>query len=639
MTSKVTWYISFTSEPIQTLICVQASPICSRQVPEQSINQHIDNGCSDVRSSASGSTNADRSAASGIRSSNKTSQKNIALASIFAKPTVPPSAPSSSPSEPFPTPTRPSTSKRSAELAAHGHNAFASDTLVPPPSKRARTMTSNLEDAQPLPERLRPQSLDDFVGQPHIIGPGSLLRHIIESGGNFGSLIFWGPPGCGKTTLARLLARSSNAVFKELSATGVGVNEVRQIFEEAKGLLSLTGKQTILFLDEIHRFNRAQQDIFLPYVEQGHIQLIGATTENPSFRVIGALLSRCRVFVLERLTDDDIREIITRAIARISPSAERDSDYTLLKSEDQTLLTSQAADVSSSEPGSSQTSSATLLASSPNASPFPEYPQITSQIFSALVSLSSGDARIALSLLSLALAAPPTTPPSQLLESLRKSVIGAYDRTGESHYDLISALHKSVRGSAGSAALYWLARMLRGGEDPLFIARRMLVCASEDIGLADPKALPLAMATYQACQVIGMPECRIHLAHLVSYLSEAPKSTRSYRAYARAEEAAARDMTLPVPLQIRNAPTKLMKDLGYGEGYRYNPDYIHPVYNQYLPAELKDEVFLKECDESDQIWDDEALKTWEREVNGRKPWEGRPDRYQTEEDRDGKTTS
>ncbi|KAF7792284.1 hypothetical protein EIP86_003320 [Pleurotus ostreatoroseus] len=422
------------------------------------------------------------------------------------------------------------------------------------------------------------------------------------------------------------MAKRANAVFRELSATDSGIADVRSVAEEAKGTLKLTGRRTILFLDEVHRFNKSQQDIFLPFIEQGIIQLVGATTENPSFKLTGALLSRCRVFVLERLTDDDIVKIITQAVRRVSPQGttiETDVKH------DSVDLTSSPLLPSSPLPSSQPTlneplSQSSTAVDSVNEVRFPAFPQLAPKIFSSIVSLSGGDARTALSLLELVLSAPKTVDPNKLLVSLRNCVSTTYDRTGDSHYDMISALHKSVRGSQGSAALYWLARMLTAGEDPLFIARRMVVCASEDIGLADNHALPLAMATYQACQVIGMPECRINLAHLVSYLCEAPKSTRSYRGYNRAEEAAKSDPTLPVPMMVRNAPTNLMKDMGYANGYAYNPDYVHPVTNDYLPAQFREEVFLKpEGDMSDQTWDEAALRRWEVIENDGREWEGR----------------
>ncbi|KAJ8486934.1 hypothetical protein ONZ51_g4536 [Trametes cubensis] len=511
------------------------------------------------------------------------------------------------------------------------------------PLKRQRiTTTSRLQSAAPLAERLRPHTLEEFVGQPHLTGPGSLLMSQLDRGAT-GSIIFWGPPGCGKTTLARLLAKRTNAVFKELSATDSGIADVRAVADEAKNLLALTGRRTILFLDEVHRFNKAQQDIFLPFIEQGHLQLIGATTENPSFRLTSALLSRCRVFVLERLTDDDIRKIITQAVQRVSqmdsshetashPSAHEvhvvDED---IGSSD---VASSQPDIEEPLPQPSHSQSSTCSEPGPSSTPasssqavplFPAYPQLTPKVLSTIVSLSTGDARTALSLLELVLSAARTSDEGKLLGALRRSVSTAYDRSGDARYDMISALHKSVRGSQGSAALYWLARMLSAGEDPLYIARRMVVCASEDIGLADNHALPLAMATYQACQVIGMPECRINLAHLVSYLAEAPKSTRSYEGYNRAEEAAKLDPTIPVPLMVRNAPTGLMKDLGYAEGYKYNPEYAHPVTNDYLPIQFRGEEFLrKEGDKRDKVWDEDALRKWELEENGGRPWSGRP---------------
>ncbi|KAJ3753604.1 DNA polymerase III, clamp loader complex, gamma/delta/delta subunit [Lentinula raphanica] len=494
-------------------------------------------------------------------------------------------------------------------------------------SKRQRIST-NVAQAAPLAERLRPSLLADFVGQAHLTEVGSMLMNSINNG-SVGSMIFWGPPGCGKTTLARLVAKQTGSIFKELSATIVGINEVRPIFEEAKNALRLTGRKTILFLDEVHRFSKSQQDVFLPFLEQGHIQLIGATTENPSFKLTGALLSRCRVFVLERLSDANIQEIIKRAVIRLSPPARSPSIVKPEPSSPNDDFIFSSSPCPPPTPESSQIPTSSPMSSSPNdpTNPnalFPAYPHFTSRVLASITSLSSGDARTALSLLDMVLSASTTTPENKLIENLRRSVAASYDRTGDSRYDMISALHKSVRGSDVDAAMYWLARMLSAGEDPLYIARRMVVCASEDIGLADNHALPLAVAALQACQLIGMPECRINLSHIVAYLAEAPKSTRSYEAYNLAEAAAKSDLTLPVPLIARNAATKLMKDLGYAEGYRYNPDYVHPVHNGYLPLEIEGQRFMRRPgDTTGKIWDEEALKEWERRKNDGEEWEGR----------------
>lgn len=419
--------------------------------------------------------------------------------------------------------------------------------------------------------------------------------------------------------MARLLARHMDCNLRELSATSAGTGDVRAVFEEAKATLSLTGRKTILFLDEVHRFSKAQQDIFLPCIEQGQIQMIGATTENPSFRLTGALLSRCRVLVLERLTDDDIRSIITSAVERVSESVPREQP------EPERAVSSLAG----TEPVTLQNSLSRFQPQFSRApvscdGPFLPYAQLTDRVVSSIVSLSTGDARTALSLLELVLVSKPDRDEHTLLASLRQSVSASYDRVGESHYDMISALHKSIRGGHGSAAMYWLARMLTVGEDPLYIARRLVVCASEDIGLADAHALPLAMAALQACQVIGMPECRINLAHCVGYLSEAPKCTRAYEAYNRAEVAAKSDPAMPVPMAVRNAPTALVKELGYAEGYNYNPNFRHPVCNEYLPAAFRSDKFLKEVgDLSDKDWNEQELLRWEQEENGGRLWEGR----------------
>lgn len=561
-------------------------PICSQPVFERDINGHIDSGCSEHTVGES-SSEPERGSQSRL-----IGDSNSKIASIFSRSRDTKPSGSNIPSEPMDTPV---VRKRKV----------ASPLSLKPLAKRAKANEPSMTAGAPLADRLRPRRLSDFIGQRHLTGSDSLLMNMVKNG-KLGSIIFWGPPGCGKTTLSRLLAKEANCTFKELSATSSGINDVRAVFEEAKGLLALTGKKTILFLDEIHRFNKAQQDIFLPYIEQGQIQMIGATTENPSFKLNGALISRCRVLTLERLTDEDVREIVVGAIVRVSHQRV-DADANVL--DDGGPLSSQ---------GSSQ------VLSSQESCNYSSFPHITDRVLSSIVSLSSGDARTALSLLELVLCTSDMKE-DDLITSLRRSISTSYDRTGDSRYDMISALHKSVRGSQGSAAMYWLARMLTGGEDPVYIARRMVVCASEDIGLADNQALTLAIATLHACQQIGMPECRINLAHLVAYLSEAPKSTRAYEAYKRAEEAAKLVPYLPVPMAVRNAPTKLMKELGYSEGYKYNPSYVHPVHNEYLPIPLQCEKFLKdEADVSDKIWDEDALLHWEKECNEGHRWSGRP---------------
>ncbi|CAE7223621.1 unnamed protein product [Rhizoctonia solani] len=579
------------------VICVE----CSASVSESLIDEHVRSGC-------------------------KTG--------VDSKPSMTPK------SKPPPSQSKPSSQKRKANPLAPIFKSKRTASSPPPlPSeqpptptpKRVKTSKQHLTDAAPLAERMRPKTLDDLVGQEHLVGKGSLLRGLMESG-TMGSMILvsavqpkvrtelnvtgqkWGPPGSGKTTIARMLASHTDATFTELSATSSGTADVRAIFEAAKAALKLSGRRTMLFMDEIQRFNKAQQDLFLPYVENGWIQLVGATTENPSFKLNGALLSRCRVFVLEKLTDEQTETILKQALHRLEPVG---SSQTL-------------GQIPSSPPASASTSPAAssldLDGPCANDTAWPSNPQATAKIITSIASLAAGDARTALSLLELVLGAPPTITEDKLLESLKRSVSSRYDRSGDDRYDMISALHKSIRGSDGSAAMYWLARMLTSGEDPLYIARRLIVVASEDVGLADNSALPLAIATYTACQTIGMPECRINLAHCVAFLSEAPKSTRSYEAYKKAEEAA-QDSTIPVPMNIRNAPTKLMKELGYGEGYLYNPAFAHPVHNEFLPIEHQGRVFLPPAgDQSEKIWDERLLMKWEMRENGGKEWEGRKGR-------------
>ncbi len=408
----------------------------------------------------------------------------------------------------------------------------------------SKAAEDKLKSEAPLSDRMRPESLDGFVGQENLVGENGVLRELIVKD-EIPSLIFWGPPGGGKTTLANIIAKATKSYFEQISAASSGLADLRKILAVAGERRVLHGTRTIIFIDEIHRWNKAQQDALLPYIERGAITLIGATTENPSFEINNALLSRARVFVLEPLKIEEIELLLSRALN----DAERGLAKLNIEVEDGVLR--------------------------------------------GIASLANGDARVALSLLELMAKSAPAGENGVIL--LKKEHISSvlqkknllYDRAGEEHYNIISALHKSMRGGDENAALYWLGRMLQAGEDPLYIARRLIRFASEDIGLADPNALVQAVVAHQAAHMIGMPECNVNLAQAVVYMARAPKSNALYKAVGLVRDDVNNLGNALVPLHLRNAPTELMKNLGYGKDYKYNPDFTNPVEQEYLPDELK----------------------------------------------------
>jgi putative ATPase len=420
----------------------------------------------------------------------------------------------------------------------------------------------------PLAARMRPRSLAEFVGQEHLVGEGRVLRKCIESD-QLPSMILWGPPGSGKTTLAYGIANVTKSHFSPLSAVSAGVADLRRIVDEARRRRKLSGQRTVMFIDEIHRFNKTQQDAILPYVENGVVILIGATTENPSFEVISALLSRCRVFTLNSLTDEEVRLIVERAI----------------KDEDRGLGKLKA--------------------------------ELPEDALAHLVVMSNGDARVALNALEMATQATASEAGGYrrlsletIEEALQRRAL-LYDKDGDQHYDIISALHKSLRGSDPDAALYWLGRMLEAGEDPLYVARRLVRFASEDVGMADPQALMVSVAAQQAVHFIGMPEGSLALAEAVTYLATAPKSNSLYEAYSKVQQDVERSRNEPVPLHLRNPVTKLMREFGYGKGYKYAHDYPgHFVEQQNLPAVLKGKRYYSPSDQGYEKEVRARLKAW-----------------------------
>jgi len=398
------------------------------------------------------------------------------------------------------------------------------------------------EHVGPLADRMRPRTFAGFFGQSDVVGEGKLLRQAIEAD-RLPSMIFWGPPGSGKTTLAFIIAEQTKSRFVQISAVSSGVKDLRQIIEQAEADQAI-GIKTVLFIDEIHRWNKSQQDGLLPHLEKGTIVLIGATTENPSFEVRGALLSRCRVFVLKQL---EVTEVVMVINAALQDAVYGLAGYNI---------------------------------------------KITDEAILRIAELANGDARRALNVLEYAASVNTNISLETVQDALQKSYV-FYDKDGEEHYNIISALHKSLRGSDADAALYWLARMVEAGEEPLYIARRLVRFASEDIGLANSRALEQAVAGYQACHFIGLPECNVILAQVVVYLAKCKKSNELYVGYNQAAADVRQYGNLPVPLHIRNAPTKLMKDLDYGKGYKYSPDYDYKERQEYLPEKLKNKKYLK----------------------------------------------
>jgi putative ATPase len=437
----------------------------------------------------------------------------------------------------------------------------------------------------PLAARMRPDSLEDFVGQEHLVGKGRILRKAIESG-NLPSIVFWGPPGSGKTTLANIIASNTHSHFSPVSAVSAGVADLRRIINEAKERRGINRQKTILFVDEIHRFNKAQQDAVLPFVEDGTVTLVGATTENPSFEVISPLLSRCRVLTLKALSDSEAKIIVLRAL-------------------NDKLKGLGSLNV-----------------------------HISDEALAHLVSLGAGDARVALNIIEISTlnSVPEIGGDRQItlgiIEDAAQKRALLYDKDGEQHYDIISALHKTIRGSDPDAALYWLGRMLEAGEDPLYIARRLVRAASEDIGMADPQALTVAMAAQQAAHFIGMPEGSLALAEAVVYLATAPKSNSLYIAYKEVQQEVNKGPNDPVPLHLRNAPTQLMKGLGYGRDYKYAHDYPdHFVEQQNLPDSLMGRHFYTPGNQGYEKEVAQRLRSWWDRIKKGKDKSSEPDEY------------
>ncbi|KAK5747541.1 DNA-dependent ATPase mgs1 [Elasticomyces elasticus] len=582
-----------------------ACPACEKPVKEANINTHLDSGCKDLiddtippPTQANGSAKPKAKKSSFFTPSSQRPERNVtfkdeayesASSPLFSKQPSGTQAsssklPTSTPKPPTSTPKAPTSISKPPSLTApisfagikreleqeeedeSSDDANGKPEVVAPKPKKAKY------GHPPLAERMRPQSLDEVAGQ-ELVGPNGVLRNLIVTD-RVPSMVLWGGPGTGKTTIARLIARTAGTRFVEINSTSSGVGEVKKLFTEAKNESLLTGRKTIIFCDEIHRFSKSQQDVFLGPVESGQITLIGATTENPSFKVVKALLSRCRTFTLDKLTDEDVFAILKRALAREVPE-----------------LSSSSSEESQEEPTKHLTGHH-LLAQDEHA------------LLHYLAAFADGDARTGLNLLELAL--DLCRRPSTTIEDIKKSLTQTlvYDRAGDQHFDTISAFHKSVRGNDPDAALYYLARMLQSGEDPLYVARRMVVIASEDVGLADNSMLSLATATYAAAEKIGMPECRINLGHCAVALALAPKSTRAYRGLTGAYKALSEPGVagLPIPIHLRNAPTKMMRDMGYGKDYKYNPDFVDGrVVQEYLPEQLEGRRFLGRQDLGDKL--------------------------------------